>query len=207
MAQALSLGLAHEIAIDAPFVDDAQERRDSPGCRAEGAVRADAVVHEPAGGGCTAASAASAASGATRFTKRESTTPPHTRQRPLGDGRGDACLARCTQASAKATQSPLPRNIDRTVAAAKPQRAAALSDLCPERFAIVSRLSFWLSRSAATGRPSAWTPPSPVCASSSASRFARQAERDRTVAGVDAPIASSARCRRRRRGARSHRRF
>ena len=50
MARALSLGLAHEIAIDAPFVDDAQERRDSPGCGAGRAVRADAVMHEPAAG-------------------------------------------------------------------------------------------------------------------------------------------------------------
>ena len=52
------------LAIDAPLVAHAQERRDSSGCGAGRAVRADAVMHEPASGAALRP-AQGAASGAT----------------------------------------------------------------------------------------------------------------------------------------------
>jgi 7-cyano-7-deazaguanine synthase in queuosine biosynthesis len=48
MSRALSLGLAHEITVGRALCRHAQERRHSSGCNAGSAVRADAVMHEPA---------------------------------------------------------------------------------------------------------------------------------------------------------------
>ena len=50
MAEALSLGLAHPLAIVTPFASDAQGRRHRARRGTRRAVRADAVVHEPGRG-------------------------------------------------------------------------------------------------------------------------------------------------------------
>ena len=88
MSRTLSLGLAHEVAIAAPFAGMHKQRRRAAGARARRAAGAHALVHEPGGAASTAASAASAASAATRSSRSARRIRPSTRPDQNGNGVG-----------------------------------------------------------------------------------------------------------------------
>ena len=160
MARALSLGLAHDLTVDAPYAEIEQGGGHSARRGTRRAVRADAVVHEPGD------------------RRRRAALPRHcgtcSKCRERHDafveaGIGDpteyaACVLRAgetVQAGLKActTLRRLAPQRDRAVAGANAQRTAARPQPSRTAFRVMAPETF------ATLTPFRWMPPSPVRAS------------------------------------------